>query len=184
MDNQLARGWTTSWPCFQEKVDNQLTPQHIYIYIDSLTHHQMGTFWLRDFKKHRERRKQGETTKMRKRNQKKQESSSNIFDEHFCIREWGAPKWWCVSHMIWYNMKWYHMIYTYIHIYIFIYVYIYMLVSQSIVHLFPVLGLVYSPPFLLPKFRHIIVNHFLPVFASKICWQQPKRELVYSPPLG
>ena len=33
MDNQLARGWTTSWPSGRKKVDNQLTHQHIYIYI-------------------------------------------------------------------------------------------------------------------------------------------------------
>ena len=33
MDNQLARGWTTSWPSGRKKVDNQLTHQHAYIYI-------------------------------------------------------------------------------------------------------------------------------------------------------
>ena len=33
MDNQLARGWTTSWPSNRKKVDNQLAHQHIYIYI-------------------------------------------------------------------------------------------------------------------------------------------------------
>ena len=64
------------------------------------------------------------------------------------------------------------------------YIYIYMLVSQSIVHLFPFWESVYSPPFFLQNFRHIIQNNFLPVFGQKIPSYQPKRGSVYSPPLG
>ena len=32
MDNQLARGWTTSWPWSRKNVDNQLTPQLIFLW--------------------------------------------------------------------------------------------------------------------------------------------------------
>ena len=38
MNNQLARGWTTSWPSNRKKVDNQLTPQHKPIFAYARAH--------------------------------------------------------------------------------------------------------------------------------------------------
>ena len=59
-----------------------------------------------------------------------------------------------------------------------------LLVSQSMVHLFPIWRSVYGPHFFVQNLRHIFNHHLPPVFSSKKTQHQARWRSVYGPPPG